>query len=1377
MNTSLHSLLALLIVSACAATAQAQNTFTLNPLITFGTRSDGSIQPGDSMGVNPQTGNEVKVSAPGGYGIQLGDPTGSTNGFNMRGLAWDPVSTNLVFVDTHSGSGGSGTFVTNAAIYILNPASGLIIGALSTNGISGGAYTHVAAGVADDGVVYVANQVNKNTSAYKIYRWPTANPSDPNFSATPTVAYSNTAPTFERIGLTMAIRGAGTNTQILVGTADPAKTGTANAFSGTNVFLFTTGDGTNFVHHRLYAPGLNSGFCNDGIAFGPKNTFWTKEVGSPLYYLAYDAAAITNDVASTNACAVIASYAATSPNDPMLNLSAIAVDNTNHLLAGLEEIGGTATGGRGKVWLYDIWDPTNRAPAILTSRTYIPNFQKATAPMGYLAFAPGRLYANVVNNGLLASTVDSVPCTLPAFQLPPDLPGNPPRVTDLPATTRTAIGFSVHFEVFATPDVTNYQWYSNNVAIPGANKSYLDLSDPQASWSGSTYKVIAYNAAGSTPSTSSTLSVLNPANFFRPQLLWSANAGSTNYITSTGGAGTPNERCIAYNSLSNQLLVVKGPAAFGNLRIFVVDAQTGAYLYTLNTNGIAPSQTLSLAGIGVADDGVVYACSAAANNNTFAVYRWADTDPATVPQAIFGVNSYAANSNPIYDLVGDVIYRFGDVLAVRGSGQNTEIVVDAQNRPEYVGVLRPVGDGDMTHWMQTGYLMQNIVGSYGFGAYGTAIGRSIQFGPDLADPWRGGAIEPTFWQKRYNASGAPLAGMNYIPSATGVAPLNQANFSLPLFTNGPVAINFNLGLAAAINFVTPLANDLSTPDSLTFYDLSELSQAVLLTQQGLPMAAGTTRKANNNAIAQVIFGLNKDGTTNYLFAIDANNGIAAYYLSGGVIPAPKFLAQPQSMRALLNASVALGVQVDDQLATVAWFKGTNAPVDTGVRGILYPFPGIQPNDAGDYFVIASNNSGSTTSLVAHVTVSPPDDNYTLSPAWKAPAGNAAFPYITVAGANTPNERSFAYNALSNQLIVVRCPPSSTAYTLHVVDATTGVKLYDLDTTGVIPEGFSEVSGANPIDLVAAAAADDGSLYICNMTPNASGGQFADATKMLHVYRWANTASSTSPVLVYQGDPSGQPPGINERWGDAMCVRGSGTNTELFLNSHSGSYGAVLKPIDSSLTQFTNYWFADSAGGGTIGRSVQFGPTNTVFEKRKGSAFVYSSYNTNAQNSAILGLTVPPNSLGGVYVDSSRNLAAGVDFVGVTGATPDAVALYDITQLTTPMLLARYSFPTNHIANNNFICQTIISGSKVYSLNANNGLMAFYINPPVNSMILKIAPVDATHVSLSWGNAAAVLQGTTNLPPAWTDLTAPGLTNSIQPMQDGGIKFYRLIQRR
>jgi hypothetical protein len=245
---------------ACAL--QAQTTWTLNPLTSFGTRGDGSIQPGDSIGTSPVTGYNVLVSAPGitnawfpGETAYDQRPTGSTNGFNMRGLTYDPVSGNLIFCDTHEGSGGSSTNFPWSAIYILNANTGTIIGALNTNGITGGSYTFVVPGVSDDGVVYICNQTTASqTTGFKIYRWPTANINNPVFTNAPIVAYSNVigasiGTTGERLGQTMDVRGAGTNTQIIVGTSS------LNGV-GTSIFLFDTTDGTNFTAHRIGFPGV-----------------------------------------------------------------------------------------------------------------------------------------------------------------------------------------------------------------------------------------------------------------------------------------------------------------------------------------------------------------------------------------------------------------------------------------------------------------------------------------------------------------------------------------------------------------------------------------------------------------------------------------------------------------------------------------------------------------------------------------------------------------------------------------------------------------------------------------------------------------------------------------------------------------------------------------------------------------------------------------------------------------------------------------------------------------------------------------------------------------------------------------------------------------
>src|SRR5207247_10595819 len=140
----------------------------------------------------------------------------------------------------------------------------------------------------------------------------------------------------ERAGQTMDVRGAGTNTQIIIGTSSLNGT-------GTNIFLFDTADGTNFAAHRISFQGvIGTAVFNDGIAFGPGNTFWSKQVGKPFLYCSFDTNALatgTNQIPG----AFISSFTASSANDPLLNIAAIAYDPVNQLLGRLADIGGVAT--------------------------------------------------------------------------------------------------------------------------------------------------------------------------------------------------------------------------------------------------------------------------------------------------------------------------------------------------------------------------------------------------------------------------------------------------------------------------------------------------------------------------------------------------------------------------------------------------------------------------------------------------------------------------------------------------------------------------------------------------------------------------------------------------------------------------------------------------------------------------------------------------------------------------------------------------------------------------------------------------------------------------------------------------------------------------
>src|SRR5436309_1846184 len=105
----------LLVGLGLCCSIQAQNIYQLQPLSGFGSHTDGSIRPGDTLTFN------------------LSNNALFDNASNERGMAYDPVLTNLVIVDTHTGGGGSDHGV--GAIYVLNAQNGLNL----DNG-SGGAF-------------------------------------------------------------------------------------------------------------------------------------------------------------------------------------------------------------------------------------------------------------------------------------------------------------------------------------------------------------------------------------------------------------------------------------------------------------------------------------------------------------------------------------------------------------------------------------------------------------------------------------------------------------------------------------------------------------------------------------------------------------------------------------------------------------------------------------------------------------------------------------------------------------------------------------------------------------------------------------------------------------------------------------------------------------------------------------------------------------------------------------------------------------------------------------------------------------------------------------------------------------------------------------
>jgi hypothetical protein len=431
------------IVIACTLTlfgrfASGQE-FRLQPAF-FG-RGDGSLQPGDRPYLT-------------GDGNRL-----------QRGMAFNPVTAHLLVVNR-----------SPAGVHIVDGNDGADLGALDLSALSPGGNPNFPVnlvGVAEDGAIYVGNLSNAQfPPEYRLYR-------SANETALQTLVFAgdpsngNTNAINQRWGDTLAVRGTGPNTQVLI------------ASRGTLVAILRPTDETMtaFTSTPLET-GLAAGSLGWGLTFGPTNTFYGTagaQSGGPLHRLQFDLAA--------GAAQTVNSYnAQTFPG----TITPIGLDTNHNLLAGVAMVAGADL-----VRLYNIADPAN-GPVFLDRK---PFFSTNANPIfaGAIAFANGRLYALDSDNGIMA------------FDLVFSSDPVEPAIFNQPLSRSVMPGTNVTFRVSAdgTPPLT-YQWRIDGIEIANATNDTFAIADVQPSDAGN-YSVEVGNAAGSLVSSDAVLTVLtNP---------------------------------------------------------------------------------------------------------------------------------------------------------------------------------------------------------------------------------------------------------------------------------------------------------------------------------------------------------------------------------------------------------------------------------------------------------------------------------------------------------------------------------------------------------------------------------------------------------------------------------------------------------------------------------------------------------------------------------------------------------------------------------------------------------------------------------------------------------------------------------------------------
>jgi len=472
---------------------------------------------------------------------------------------------------------------------------------------------------------------------------------------------------------------------------------------------------------------------------------------------------------------------------------------------------------------------TNQPPATLTNST--GNDLAQIASFCLFNRNPGEPHGIILDQLSIGTSWDQVtPTNIPL------------AITTQPKNQRVVVGGRATFSV-GQFNAATFQWQHNGTNILGATQNPLTINDVQLS-DGGTYDVVVGNSPA-TPVTSSNATLTVYPNIY-PVLvpLFSLAPGSRPYLT-TDGSTTPNERCIAYNVLSNQVLLVSRTNTITsdtNPAVYVLDGNTGGDLYGMNTNGIyggldingGGTNLISLNCIDVGPDGAVYACNVgnvAASPDWFQLYYWPDSDPNTAPVAVFQGDP-GGQSQPL---------RFGDSMAVRGSGAGTQVLLI--NSTGVAGTILTPGAGGINTPNSWNY---NYFTNVTAGATG---GRTVlYYGTD-----------PTYWEK-HGSDGLTLLSYDISTSmGTSAIITNYPNLpgSPPL-----VAFNAQTNLLLAINISSPSG----TPDTVDQYDYSDPTQPLFVASYNFPV----NHQPNGNGCGRIIISGDR------VYALDSNNGLVAY---------------------------------------------------------------------------------------------------------------------------------------------------------------------------------------------------------------------------------------------------------------------------------------------------------------------------------------------------------------------------------------------------------------------------------------------------------------------------------------------------------------------
>ena len=421
-------------------------------------------------------------------------------------------------------------------------------------------------------------------------------------------------------------------------------------------------------------------------------------------------------------------------------------------------------------------------------------------------------------------------------------------------------------------------------------------------------------------------------------------------------------------------------------------------------------------------------------------------------------------------------------------------------------------------------------------------------------------------------------------------------------------------------------------------------------------------------------------------------------------PAPASTAVPHTTA--INATLVNG-SISVQTNTISlWLNGAAvSPTISGSAGIttVQYQPASLPLNSSNWVEIAFTDSASNRRTNQwFFTV----ENI-LQQLWTIPPGSGSNPAWAQWVTTGSTERGLAYNPKTGHVLlasrsIVPGGPGALGG-IAILDGNTGAFLGTMDTS------LSAASGVGTYRLNMIGVGEDGVIYACNLTTL--------PTIAFQIYRWQN---ETAPQqLVWSQNPLGGA----TRCGDSFRVQGSGAGTRIIA---SGNTTIINIPIFTTAdgTNFTGTAIAVSGlgtlpTGGLFRLGLAFGCGDNFYGQTIGSPTMNCSFNVPSAAGVTLGAypivafdsTI---SIGPIGVDIINQRLIGDETSGGSG-TVHSMNLYDLSTFTTSGTNSPIDHKTFATSTGSFGTGSVDftpDGTRVYTLDTANGIIAFSLSPRV-----------------------------------------------------------------